>query len=320
MSEQEQSIEQLRFDAQAVITRVAENIAGHSLDGGLENAKEYLAKSPGIGARAETDFPQLEALTDEQQAEIRTEAAKIGIGAENSTGLKEAGLPEGTTVITEGGLPNKMMAQLKMVAENERKPGLIILSASQTRVAGKLDAARMEQVASMLEVNTPDTTDKTEFELAEITAGLYPDFTATEPRDLGLGYETHDGGITPVSKATGQIMHIGDVKGFPVILVGVKELHRDDSGKNFFRPGVAHMTELAQEITGIFNPEADDVPVATVTSNLYGPSRRLQNPNTLTYGTKVMEDVVGEAAALPSIQNVISEIDRSREVLLEQAK
>ena len=320
MGEQEQTIEQLRFDSQTVVIKTAEIIAGQEITDGLDGSAEYLAKSPGIGPRGETEFPQLENLTEAQITEIRAEAAKIGIGAEQSTGLQEAGLPIGSTVIAEGGLPNKMLAQLKMISENERNPGLIVMSASQTRVAGKGDATRMQQITATLGVETPDVTDKTEFELAEMTARLHSGFTPDEqPETLQFGYEIHDGGITPKEEATGQVVRIGSIGDSPVVVVGVSEMHRDDSGKNFYRPSVADLTGVASKIATDYSAEAEDLPVATVTSNLYGPSRRLQNPDTLTYGTKVMEEVVGEASAPATIQNIISEVDRTREVMLQQS-
>lgn len=318
MTEQEQTIEQLRFNSRAVIQHAAEIIAGHSLDDDLTIAGEYLAKSPGTGARSETKLTQPDRLTQEQQAELRAEAAKIGIGAEQSTGLKEAGMSPGTAVIAEGGLPNKMLAQLKMLAENERQPGVILLSASQVRIAGQSDETRMQQVANTLGVEVPDTTGKTEFELAQITANLYPGFSAEQPTTLPFGYELFDGGVTPLAEATGQIQRIGAIGDIPVVILGVQEFHRDDSGKNFYRPSVADLRELAHQVAATVNPETEGKPVATVTSNLYGPSRRLQNPDTLTYGTRVMEEVVGVEAAPASIENIVSELDRTREIL--QAK
>ena len=316
---QEQVTEQLIFNSQLVIMAAAEAIAGTKLED-LDTANEYLAKSPGIGPRSETDFPRLESLSVGQEQVIRDEAAKIGIGAEASTGLKEAGMQEGTTVILEGGLPNKMLAQLKMVSENETKPGLVILSASNTRIASDSDKKRMQQVTATLGQNTPDIEGKTEFELASITAGLLTEFESQEPTVLSLGYEIYDGGITPTEESTGQVTRIGTINNSPVVVVGVSELHRDDSGKNFYRPGVAHLTDLASKIAESINPGTENLPVATVTSHLYGPSRRLQNPNTLVYGTRVMEEVVGEEAALPTIQNIVSELHRTGELLINQTQ
>lgn len=315
MTEQEQSIEQLKFDSSAVIVRVAEVIAGHTLESGLDDAAEYLPKTPGSGVRSETSSPLLDNLTEEQIVEIRAEVAKIGIGAEQSTGLKEAGMPEGTTVIAEGGLPNKMLAQLKMITENDRKPGVIIMSASMERQAGKADKARMGQITKVLGVNPPEVDGKTEFELAQITAGLYPSFTAEDPTPLPYGYDLHDGGITPKSEESGQTLRIGSIDSVPVVVLGVEKFHRDDSGRNFYQPSVADLRSVAQQIAVNLNPDIADKPVATVTSNLYGPSRRLQNPDTLTYGTKVMEEVVGEEAALATIPNIVSELHRTHTVL-----
>ncbi len=315
MGEQEQSIDKLRNESQAVIYKVAEIISGDTFYGGLEDAGEYLAKSPGIGARSETDFPQLANLSEDQQIEIRNEAAKIGIGAKESTGLKEAGLPEGSTVVAEGGLPNKMLAQLKMIAENDRKPGLIIMSASQTRIAGDADKTRIQQIADTFGVDTPDINDKTEFELASISAGLYSGFTSEQQGPMPFVYDLNDGSITTNKSTSGQVVRIGNVDGTPVVVIGVQEYHRDESGKNFYRPSVADLKELAHLVAVDFDPLANEKPVATVTSNLYGPSRRLQNPDTLTYGTKVMEEVVGQEAAPATIQNIVSELDRTREVL-----
>lgn len=318
MSEQEQAMEKLRFDSQTVISRTAEIIAGQPVEG-LEEAAEYLAKSPGIGPRGETDFPQLEGLSDEQVTQIRTEVAKIGIGASESVGLKEAGLPEGTTVIAEGGLPNKMLAQLRMITQNERKPDLIVMSASQTREAGDSDATRMQQISDVKGIEAPDVTGKTEFDLAPITAEFLDDFEPSEPEVLPFGYDIFDGGITPNNDETGQVVRIGSIGDTPVVVVGISELHRDDSGKNFFRPSVAHLKELSSRIAESEVQSSPETAVATITSNLYGPSRRLQNPDTLTYGTKVMEDVAGAESAPASIPNIVSELHRTNEILIEQA-
>ncbi len=319
MAEQEQSPEQFRFNANAVVMRISETVAGHSLDGDLAAAAEYLAKSPTHEGRADTKFPQLAELTDEQKQDIRTDAAKIGIGAEKSIGLAEAGLPEGTTVMLEAGLPNKVLAQFKMIMENDVEPGMIGLTASKIVKVGKLDIDRMQQVAAQLGVEAPDIAGKTQYEAEAITLGLYPDFEPIEPVVLPFGYELHDGHITPNTETDGKVVQVGNAKGKPVIFFVADELHRDDSGGNFYRPAVGDFEELANQVATSFNAEAAELPVASVTSHLYSPSCRLESQNTLVYGTEVMDEVVGSKST-PSLENIISEIDRTREVLLEQAK
>lgn len=320
MVEQHGAQELLRFESQRAVFKVAEVVAGHALGDELDNAREFLAKSPEIGPRSETDFPQLEGLSEEQVAEIRGEAAKLGIGAEGSIGLKEAGLPEGTTVICEGGLPNKIMAQFKVAAEGETKPGTIILVGSTTRKLGASDTERAEQMSGVLGVETPDLSDKTEFDLTGIVAKMHPDFTPEEPTDVGIGFDVYDGGVAMGDGATGQVVKLGTIHGSTVVAVGIHEYHRDDSGKNFFRPGVGHLDELALAVATHFDAEAVDKPVTALTSHLYAPSRRLQNPNLLTYGMGVMAEVVGGENAEPTLPNVISEMDRVAEVLQQQAE
>lgn len=319
MVEQQSAQEQLRFKSESTVLEVAEVIAGHSLGGDIESARQFLAKSPDIGPRSETDFPQLDSLTDSQVVEIRENAAKLGIGAEGSIGLKEAGLPEGTTVVCEGGLPNKIMAQLKVAVEGETKPGTVILMGSTTRKLGNSDIERMGQMSEALGVETPDLSDKTEFDLTAMIANMHPNFTAEEPTDVGVGFDVYDGGIALKADSTGQVVRLGTIDGSPVVAVAIHEYHRDDSGKNFFRPGVGHLDELATSVATQFNAEAADKPVTALTSHLYAPSRRLQNPNLLTYGMGVMAEVVGGQNAEPTLPNVVSEMDRVAEVLQQQS-
>ena len=316
--EQAQELERLRFESHRSVVAMAEIIAGHDVGNDLSAAMDHLSKSPVIGARADTPFPQLESLTDEQEADIRTEAHKLGVDAEKSVGLKERGLPKGATVISENGLPNKVLAPFFAITEGEVQPGVVVMPASATRIAGTTDVQRMGQIAEKRGIDAPDIAGRTELENTPVIASLHPDFVGQEPEVLPIGYELYDGGVGIVEESTGQVVLIGWLKDSPVVTVETRELHRDDSGKNFFRPGPAHLKDLARRIAAHFDEAAADLPAATMTSHLYGRSRILQDPDTITYGTEAMAQVIPVEPA--AMNQIVAEAHRIGEVLQESSR
>lgn len=313
--EQETLHEAFRFEVRQAVVGIAEAIANHSLNGDLQAAMEWLVKSPETGPRADSHFPGVDALRPSQIDAIRTHALKMGIGREDSVGLSELGLPAGSNVVVEGGLPNKYAAQLQALREGSVQPGIVAIIGDPNRQLGSNDVRRMEQVVQTLDLlAAPDLTAKNELDFVYMIPDILPQVESETPVDLPIGYDLYDGGVHVLSEPTGQVRRIGRMGLATVIAVETGMVHRDDSGKNFFRAGVAHFNELTrQAAVEVYGPDARPEVVA-ITSDLYGATRRLQTP-TLTYGRGVMTRVVGESGSAIELHQIIAEAHRAGELL-----
>jgi hypothetical protein len=249
---------------------------------------EVRAESPGI--------PE---LTDDGKAALLSKASELGFGRAENVTLSEQGFI-GATVIVEGGQPHKMLAEARMVVDDETaQPKSIIISASPHReLKNEAEIASAQRLFGRV--------GRTEYEVAGDVARALPGFTEySEPRVLGAAYDI-DNNNAVSQDPTGQFQAVGEINGTPVVLMQISR--RDlEGGKYDRQPGTAAVIGIVNEVT---NASGDYTsPLVHVTSGTYRPSRTIGaalaglSANRLvgiaTYGNDLLNEIKGEDAPAP---------------------
>ena len=249
---------------------------------------EVRAESPGI--------PE---LTDDRKAALLSKANELGFGRAENVTLSEQGFI-GATVIVEGGQPHKMLAEARMVVDDESaRPKSIIISASPHReLKNEAEIASAQRLFGRV--------GRTEYDVAADVARALPGFTEyTEPRVLNAAYDINNDNAVS-QEPTGQFQTVGEVNGTPVVLMQVSR--RDlDGGKYDRQPDTAEVIGIVDEVTKANGDDAS--PLVHVTSGTYRPSRTIAaalaglSANRLvgvaTYGNDLLNEIKGDDAPAP---------------------
>jgi len=253
-------------------------------------------------AEVRAESPEIPELTDEGKAALLFKASELGFGRAENVTLSEQGFI-GATVIVEGGQPHKMLAEARMVVEDESaQPKYIIISASPHRVLkNEAEIASAQQLFGRV--------GRTEYEVAGDVARALPGFTEySEPRVLGAAYDINDNNAVS-QDPTGQFQTIGEINGTPVVLMQINR--RDlENGKYDKQPGTAAVIGIVNEVTKASGDETS--PLVHVTSGTYRPSRALgvaqagifanRLVGIATYGNDLLNEIKGDNTPAPVSQ------------------
>jgi hypothetical protein len=251
--------------------------------------------------RAES--PDIPELTDERKATLLAKASELGFGRPENVTLSEQGL-FGATVILEGGQPHKILAEARMVVDDEAaSPKALILSASPHReLTNAAEIASAEHLFGHA--------GKTEYDVALDVARALPGFSElAEPQVLNASYDIYNNFAT-AQEPTGQFKTVGHIGEAPVILMQInRHDYVDDQGKYKYdkQPGTAAVIGIVDAIT---KADGDGLsPVVHVTSGTYRPSRTLgaalaglqaERPVSIaTYGNDLLNEIKGDNAPAP---------------------
>ena len=250
--------------------------------------------------RAES--PDIPELTDDRKAALLTKASELGFGRAENVTLSEQGFV-GATVIVEGGQPHKMLAEARMVVDDEAaQPKIIIISASPHREL-KNDA----EIASAQRLF--GRVGKTEYDVASDVARALDGFIEyDEPMVLNAGYDINDG-FTFSQEPTGQFEVIGEINSTPVVLMKINRRDLED-GKYDRQPNTAAVIGIVNALTKANNDESS--PLVHVTSGTYRPSRTVgaaiagltvdRLVGIATYGNDLLNEIKGDNAPAPISQ------------------
>ena len=250
--------------------------------------------------RAES--PDIPELTDDRKAALLTKASELGFGRAENVTLSEQGFV-GATVIVEGGQPHKMLAEARMVVDDEAaQPKIIIISASPHREL-KNDA----EIASAQRLF--GRVGKTEYDVASDVARALDGFIEyDEPKVLNAGYDINDG-FTFSQEPTGQFEVIGEINSTPVVLMKINRRDLED-GKYDRQPNTAAVIGIVNALTKANNDESS--PLVHVTSGTYRPSRTVgaaiagltvdRLVGIATYGNDLLNEIKGDNAPAPISQ------------------
>jgi len=276
-------------------------------------------------------------LTPEQENAFRSAMAEMGPGREESVGASELGLPHGYNAVLEGGQPHKMIAELRLVLENDVQPRQIIVTGSSGR---KLGDQEKEQAAKLLGIDITEVGD-TEFDVACQVVKRHPKyepfpegaegFLGGDPSrihaeyDLAKDPDMHSISI-PRSENTGQFVQLGTIDGGkPVIAIRVDRFpdpkHPDDKTK-YIQPSNSQKIAFAWPIISAkhqidYGFDAINNTVL-VTSATYEPSCTLSameaeekhgrlKAHVISYGTKLLAEVKGSDPVPPSLDQLAAE-------------
>ena len=250
--------------------------------------------------RAES--PDIPELTDDRKAALLTKASELGFGRAENVTLSEQGFV-GATVIVEGGQPHKMLAEARMVVDDEAaQPKIIIISASPHREL-KNDA----EIASAQRLF--GRVGKTEYDVAsDVVRALDGFIEYDEPRVLNAGYDINDG-FAFSQEPTGQFEVIGEINSTPVVLMKINRRDLED-GKYDRQPNTAAVIGIVNALTKANNDESS--PLVHVTSGTYRPSRTVgaaiagltvdRLVGIATYGNDLLNEIKGDNAPAPISQ------------------
>lgn len=247
--------------------------------------------------RAES--PDIPELTDAGKAALLSRASELGFGRAENVTLSEQGFI-GATVIVEGGQPHKMLAEARMVVDDElAQPKLIIISASPHReLKNEAEIASAQRLFGRV--------GRTEYEVAGDVARALPGFSAySEPRVLGAAYDINNNNAVS-QDPTGQFQAVGEINGTPVVLMQISRRELE-GGKYDRQPGTAAVIGIVNEVT---NASGDYTsPLVHVTSGTYRPSRTIGaalaglSANRLvgvaTYGNDLLSEIKGDNSPVP---------------------
>lgn len=247
--------------------------------------------------RAES--PDLPELTDEGKAALLAKASELGFGRAENVTLSEQGYI-GATVIVEGGLPHKMLAEARMVVDDaSAQPKAIIISASPHReLKNEAEIASAQRLFGRV--------GRTEYDVAGDVVRALPGFTEyDEPRLLEAGYDINNG-YAVSQEPTGQFQAVGEVNGAPVVLMQISRRELGD-GKYDRQPETAEVIEIVNQVTRAAGD--DSSPLVHVTSGTYRPSRAVgvaraslsanRAVGIATYGNDLLNAIKGDNAPAP---------------------
>lgn len=242
--------------------------------------------------------------TYEQEQALRAVAAEFGFGRETDLTVSELGL-NGAHVVIEGGLPHKIMAEIKTITNDKTaQPASYILAGSPYRKA-----------TSEAEINSAKAQfngqyGETELDNVRLAASTIEGFRAQEGGDqvLPFGY-TVDSVHDLLNKPTGQFSLVGYVGEAPVVLMRIdREDYQDEAGQNKYRyqPDTATVIGLVSQVLSTTDETS---PVALVTSSAYQTSRQIDATRAAlstsrpvgvaSYGTKTLATVKNEQISAP---------------------
>ena len=247
--------------------------------------------------RAES--PDIPELTEDRKVALLAKASELGFGRSENVTLSEQGF-FGATVIIEGGQPHKMLAEARMVVDDEAaQPKTIIISASPHREL-KNDA----EVASAQKLF--GRVGKTEYDVARDVARALDGFIEYDKsRILNAAYDINDG-FAFSQEPTGQFEAIGEINGTPVVLMKINRRDLED-GKYDRQPNTAAVIGIVDALTK--NNKDESSPIVHVTSGTYRPSRTLgaaiaglsvdRLVGIATYGNDLLNEIKGDNAPAP---------------------
>lgn len=247
--------------------------------------------------RAES--PDIPELTEDRKVALLAKASELGFGRSENVTLSEQGF-FGATVIIEGGQPHKMLAEARMVVDDEAaQPKTIIISASPHREL-KNDA----EVASAQKLF--GRVGKTEYDVARDVARALDGFIEYDKsRILNAAYDINDG-FAFSQEPTGQFEAIGEINSTPVVLMKINRRDLED-GKYDRQPNTAAVIGIVDALTK--NNKDESSPIVHVTSGTYRPSRTLgaaiaglsvdRLVGIATYGNDLLNEIKGDNAPAP---------------------
>jgi hypothetical protein len=211
--------------------------------------------------RAES--PDIPELTEDRKATLVAKAGELGFGRAENVPLSEQGLI-GATVIIEGGQPHKILAEARMVLDDEAAhPKAIVVCASPHRELK--NEAEIESAQRLF-----GRVGKTEYDVGGDVARALPGFAEySEPRILNAGYDINNG-FAVSQEPTGQFQAVGEVNGVPVILMQINRRNLE-GGKYDRQPNTDQVIGIVDEFTKLRGDETS--PLVHVTSGAYRPSR-----------------------------------------------
>ena len=250
-------------------------------------------------AEVRAESPDIPELTDAGKAALLSRASELGFGRAENVTLSEQGF-FGATVIIEGGQPHKMLAEARMVVDDESaQPKTIIISASPYReLKNEAEIVSAQRLFGRV--------GRTEYEVAGDVARALAGFTEySEPRVLNAAYDINDNNAVS-QNPTGQFQAVGEINGTPVVLMQISRRELE-GGKYDRQPGTAAVIGIVNEVT---NASGDYTsPLVQVTSGTYRPSRTIGaalaglSANRLvgvaTYGNDLLSEIKGDNSPVP---------------------
>ncbi|MBP7821018.1 hypothetical protein KA043_02850 [Candidatus Saccharibacteria bacterium] len=261
--------------------------------------------------RDQSVLPEGYENTPEKELEIRGLASNLGIGRSEDLGLSEAGFPEDSLVIVEGGQGHKMLAELKLSLEYGSGP--IIISASRHR---EVKSEKEIDTTSVVLGIEKDYVGSTEYEVASQIARLagLVDFDGTETEvsaiPHGLRGKPNDG------EEQGSVIKIGTINGRDVCMYDVPREYYDDDGQAKYRqPSPSEQVENMAKIDGVSS-------VVLATSSTYMISRLASivsagnNSGVIAYGAHSLARAKKEAKPTePSLEQILAEVSRAEKLI-----
>ncbi|MBP7821013.1 hypothetical protein KA043_02825 [Candidatus Saccharibacteria bacterium] len=261
--------------------------------------------------RDQSVLPEGYENSPEKESEIRELASNLGIGRTGDLTLNEAGLPDDSLIIVEGGQGHKMLAELKLALESGDGP--IVMSASKHR---DINSDKERSVTSVVLGIEEDYVGNTEYEVAcqvARLAGLVDfDGTETEVSVIPHGFS----GKPDVGEEQGSVIKIGTINGRDVCMYDVPREYYDDDGQVKYRqPSPSEQVENMAEIDGVSS-------VVLATSSTYMISRLASivgsgnNSGVIAYGAHSLARAKKEAEPTePSLEQILAEVSRAEKLI-----
>ncbi len=250
-----------------------------------------------------SESPDIPELTDDRKAALLAKASELGFGRPENVTLSEQGLFD-ATVILEGGQPHKMLAEARMVVDDEdANPKAIILSASPHR---KLSNAAEIASAERLFGHAGET----EYDVALDVVRALPGFSElAEPQIINARYDIENN-FAASQEPSGQFKTVGHIGNTPVVLMQINRhdfVNEQGQSKYDKQPGTAAVIGIVDAVTKASGDNSS--PLVHVTSGTYRPSRTLgaaiagltaeRSVGIATYGNDLLNEIKGDNAPAP---------------------
>jgi hypothetical protein len=242
---------------------------------------------------ARRDYEMRFSLSESQETGLRAVASRFDIGGAEDVSLDDVGLAPNHVRMDESGLFRKMLAE----AEVDSEAGTEIHAGSKYVV---LKDTEKELEAKVL----GESMSTNQYEAAQHIAESRPGFEPlAKPIVMPFGYDI-DNNFALVHEPKGQLIHIGNRGGKPVMMLSVdREVFKDEAGASKYRkqPDTAALMGFIADVLSACGDE--ETAVGYVTSNTYA-SRNLdalragysrgRRFGTAMYGRKTLAHVEGK--------------------------
>jgi hypothetical protein len=190
------------------------------------------------------DSPDLPSLTNERREALLAKAGELGFGRPENVTLSEQGLT-GAIAIVEGGQPHKMLAEARLIVDDElAHPKMIIISASPFRKIEKEDekASALRLFGRVSEV---------EYGFGVDVARALPGFIEhPEAKIMAASYDIENN-FEVSNKQSGHFKIVGEVNDAPVVLMQInRRNYIDEAGKSKWdkQPRTAEVINIIHEV------------------------------------------------------------------------